>query len=458
MHNFFQVSAVTKRVKDYLSPALSAEFWVRGELYNVSNRGGHFYGSLIETNKAGSTIAKIEIRLWSGQYHKISRKFQQNNMQFKMTGGMEYGFLCTLTYHNVYGLALEIRDADPQFNLGEMERRRLEILQKLKEENRFEQNKKKRLVFIPQKIGLITSGSSAAYSDFMKTLNTSAWGFIIYLADARMQGDATEESVLRALKILSKLDLDLVVITRGGGSKSDLYSLDNLKIAIAISDYHIPVWTGIGHETDTSVLDHVAHTSFKTPTAIAEHLVARYDNLKISLDNYRDRIYYHWQKEIDKNHKALLQADNLLKSAPRYFLQQLKAKLNMSGGKLQDGTLKRLNAWQYLINSCGHKLSTAPEARVKNYLMKLQFQVSSFQLFKYIGLINEKSRILKDYQRLLKANDPLNNLKKGYSIVYNKDKEMIRSITGITKDSEITTRFFDGEITSKVEIIKENKK
>lgn len=457
MQNFFPVSAITKRIKDYLAPAMAAEFWVRGELYNVSNRGGHYYGSLIETDKSGRTVAKVEIRLWSGQYQSIRRKFQQAGMELKMTSGMQYGFLCKLTFHNIYGLALEIRDADPQFNLGEMERRRQEIINKLKSEHRFEMNKQVPLTFLPQRIGLITSGSSAAYSDFMKTLNSSLWGFIIYLADARMQGDATEETVLKAMEVLRQLDLDLVVITRGGGSKSDLYSLDNLKIALAISEYPIPVWTGIGHEIDTSVLDYVAHTSFKTPTAVAEHLVALYDTLKINLDNFQDRLFYHWQKEYHRNNEAISQAVNLLKSSPRYYLQQLNSRLNQTAGRLQDTTLMRLKRWSLLLNSYVHKLRSYPDSRLQQFALKLEYQVSSFQLFKYIGLLNEQSRKLKDYRRLLKANDPLNNLKKGYTIVYDQDKKMIRSVHDLKANSEITTLFSDGEISSKINNIKENK-
>lgn len=457
MQNFFPVSAVTKRIKDYLAPAMAAEFWVRGELYNVSNRGGHYYGSLIETDTSGRTVAKVEIRLWSSQYQSIKRKFQLAGMEMKMTSGMQYGFLCKLTFHNVYGLALEIRDADPQFNLGEMERRRQEIINKLKSENRFEMNKQVPLTFLPQKIGLITSGSSAAYSDFMKTLNSSPWGFIIYLADARMQGDATEETVLKAMEVLRQLDLDLVVITRGGGSKSDLYSLDNLKIALAISEYPIPVWTGIGHEIDTSVLDYVAHTSFKTPTAVAEHLVAMYDTIKVNLDNFQDRLYYHWQKEFNRNSDVISQAMNLLKTAPRYYLQQLNSQLNQTASRLQDNTLMRLKRWSLLLNSNIHKLRSYPDSRLQQFAIKLEYQVSSFQLFKYIGLITEQSRKLKDYQRLLKANDPINNLKKGYTIVYDQQKKIIRSVRDISAESQITTRFSDGEISSKVNNIKENK-
>jgi exonuclease VII large subunit len=119
--------------------------------------------------------------------------------------------------------------------------------------------------------------------------------------------------------------------------------------------------------------------------------------------------------------------------------------------------LQRLKRWSLLLNSFGHKLRSAPDARLQQYILRLQYQMSSFKLFKYIGLINEESRKLKDYRRLLKANDPLNNLKKGYTIVYDKQKKIVRSVHDLKADSEITTRFSDGEISSKVNIIKENK-
>jgi exodeoxyribonuclease VII large subunit len=337
-----------------------------------------------------------------------------------------------------------------------MERRRQAIIKQLQSEGRFEMNKRLRVPFLPQKIGLITSSASAAYNDFMKTLNTSPWGFIIYLADARMQGEATESTVLKGLQALRKLDLDLVVLTRGGGSKSDLYSLDNLKIAKVISEYPFPVWTGIGHEIDTSVLDYVAHTSYKTPTAVAEHLVAKFDTLKVNLDNNQDRLYYHWQKEIKRHQELLKQSAGLLINAPRFYIQQLNSELNRSAGNLRNSTVQKVKRWHLHLNSFYHKLSASPQNRLQEYFLKLGYVSSSFQLFKYIGLINEQNRILNDYKRLLKANDPVNNLKKGYTIVYDQRKKILRSIADIQKESVVTTRFFDGEITSKVNEIKEN--
>jgi len=456
MPRFFPVSAVTKRIKEYLAPAIEKEFWVKGELYNVSERGGHYYAALIETDPSGKTVARLDVRLWRGVYQQISHKFQKSGMKLKMENGLQYGFLCRLSFHNIFGIALEIRDADPNFNLGEMERRRQEILAQLKRERRFELNKQKKLPFLPQRIGLITSGSSAAYSDFMKTLNFSNWGFQVFLADARMQGDATEITVLKGLAVLQKLDIDLVVITRGGGSKSDLYSLDNLKIALAISEYPIPVWTGIGHEIDISVLDYVAHTSFKTPTAVAEDLVARCLNLSVNLDNFQDRLKFHWQKELQRRHDFLKQALEMLKTYPKIYLQKNENRLSVLAHNLRNKTTHRINSFRLNIQSSQQKLVSLPNAMLQKLRLDLGYSRSSFQLFKYVGLITEQKRQLKEKGKLLRAHDPINNLKKGYSLVYDKKHKLVKSIHELKENTELTTRFMDGEITSRVSQIMED--
>lgn len=457
MSHFFPVSAVTKRIKDYLSPAADKEFWVRGELFNVSSRGGHFYASLIETSKSGKMLAKIDIRLWQRVYQQIDAKFRRAGIEMKMENGMQYGFLCRLNFHNIYGIALEVRDADPSFNLGEMERRRLEILSILKKENRFELNKKRILPFLPQKIGLITSGSSAAYSDFMKTLNTSQWGFRVFLADARMQGDATETTVMKALDALKHLDLDIVVITRGGGSRSDLYSLDNLKIARAVSEYHIPVWTGIGHEIDTSVLDMVAHTSFKTPTAVAEDLVSRCDNLQINLDNYADRLIYVWQKSLKEQRDFVAQALEYLKKQPQKLIAQNKLQLKNLAHLVRNHTSRRIHKFRLNLHTTNKILKTYPIKFLQTRRADVQYLMRSFQLFKYIGMISEQKRSLKEYGKIIRAHDPVNNLKRGYSLVYNSEHKIVHSIKELKKDIEFYTRLHDGEIKSKISQIKEDK-
>lgn len=454
---FFPVSAVTKRIKEYLAPGMDKEFWVRGELYNVSERGGHYYAALIETDKSGRTVARIEVRLWQGVYQNINRKFRQSGLQLKMENGLQYGFLCRLTYHDTYGLALEIRDADPSLNLGEMERRRQEIIARLKNEGRFELNKRCPLPFLPQRIGLITSGSSAAYNDFMKTLNTAPWGFQVFLADARMQGDATETSILKGLQVLSRLDIDLVIITRGGGSKSDLYSLDNLAIALAISEYAIPVWTAIGHEIDTSVLDYVAHTSFKTPTAVAENLVARYENLKMNLDNFQDRLHFHWQKELRRQFDLLSRAVEMLKTFPKMNLQKNRSRISEQAHNLRNKTSIRINQAKLALQVTQQKLRSAPDGQLQKLKLDLGYCISSFQLFKYIGLLTEQKRQLKEYGKLMRAHDPVNNLKKGYSLVYDQQHKLVKSVHELKENAELITRFNDGEIKSTVSQILEDK-
>ena len=180
---------------------------------------------------------------------------------------------------------------------------------------------------LPQKIGLITSKDSAAYNDILKTFSASIFGFKIYLADSTVQGFQTEKSVLHALEILEKLNVELIIIARGGGSKTDLFSLDNEAIARRIAGYKHPVWIGIGHETDISILDHVANQYFKTPTAVAEEIVARFIAMKRHIEEAENRFRSTWSYRFDIDRKWLEDAKTGIVQGTRKFLDTNKSYL-----------------------------------------------------------------------------------------------------------------------------------
>jgi exodeoxyribonuclease VII large subunit len=263
---FFSVLAVTTRIQEILQPAIGKQFWVKAEISSGRERGGHFYCNLIETGDNGKIVAQLNCRIWRQSFDKIKAKFKQHNLTPDFSDGNIAGSKCSLSYHPQWGISLDVTDADTSFALGELELRKQAILERLKNEDLFEPNKLLSVPFLPIRIGLITSTGSAACQDFLETIRKSDFGFQILLADATVQGDNTEKTVLKALTILEQLQPDLVVIVRGGGSKTDLSYLDNETVARKIASYQFPVWTGIGHEIDTSVLDYVANRCFKTPT------------------------------------------------------------------------------------------------------------------------------------------------------------------------------------------------
>ena len=303
-NRFFTLSDITNRVQAILQPHIGKLFWVKAEISSGKERGGSFYCDLVETDGNGKIIAQIRCTVWSRDLDTIKKLFRDQDLELKLDDGTVVGFQCSLQYSSQYGLSLKAVAADPIFALGELELRKKQIIDRLMKEGLFEINKRLPVPLLPQRIGLVASKDSAGYNDILKTFKTSSFGFKIYLADAIVQGNQAERSVLQALDALEKLHVDLVIIARGGGSKTDLSGLDNEAIARRIASYTIPVWTGIGHDIDTSVLDLVANQSFKTPTAVAEEIVARYIEMQRHLEEAKARFRSTWsyRLETEKNY------------------------------------------------------------------------------------------------------------------------------------------------------------
>ena len=292
--HFFTLSQVTGRIAQVLAPHMGKTFWVRAEISSGSERGGSFYCDLVETGENGAVSAKMRCTLWSQDLARIRKKFEEAGVGLKLDNGTEVGLLCALQYDARYGLSLKAQDADPAFAVGELESRRRAILQCLEKEGLFEPNKRLPVPLLPQRIGVVASRSSAAFSDFLTTLSHPKFGFHILVADTLMQGPQTEASALRALDALERLGPDLIVVIRGGGSRTDLASLDNEAVARRIAACPIPVWIGIGHETDESVIDYVANMRHKTPTAVATAILERFEEAASHLEAGRARLGTTW--------------------------------------------------------------------------------------------------------------------------------------------------------------------
>ena len=397
---FFPLSAITKRINELLEPAISKQFWVKAEISTGRERGGAFYCDLVETDAGGKIVAKIACTIWQRELAAIKEMFKAKNMDLVLCNGTVVGFLCSLQYSPQYGLSLRVIDADPAFALGEMELKKREIIERLQKEGLFETNKERFVPLLPTRLGLITSAGSAAYNDFIQTLTASGYGFKVFLTDAMVQGDQTEKYVLRALDALGRLDLDLVFIVRGGGSKTDLYFLDNEAIARRIAGYALPVWTGIGHEIDTSILDYVANKSFKTPTAAAEELVARFVQMRRQLDESTNTLKTVWayRSKIDRDYLA--RALTGIQQGPRKLLDVTAASLREQAKEMRLKVQERLSTEHIGLGRRTEKLRSQPLALTQTLAERL---VSRRQEL--------KSRV---HYRLSRTGDTLSGLKQRF--------------------------------------------
>lgn len=278
--------------------------------------------------------------------------------------------LCAV--HEVHGLSLIVRDMDPGFVLGELELRRRRILQGLKRDGLLHHNARCTVPIFPTRILLITSGASAAYHDFTRTLLRRKFGLRVWLADTTMQGPSTEASVLRALALAAKLPVDLVVVIRGGGSKLDLGWLDSDKLARAIAALKRPVWTGIGHEIDTSVLDFVAAKAFRTPTAVAEALCTHFETLERRLEDSEARMRKTCLSVLQLQQEKLRRATHTLRQRPGALLQMRRAELAASANQLSVRVTRRVSSARAAWRTSADRMRRSASGQLLDSSSRLQ--------------------------------------------------------------------------------------
>ena len=266
------------RISIALAEALPLPVWVSAEVADIKiNASGHCYIELIEKNeKTGATEAQARATIWRSQVMSTIGRFEQESGQ-RLAKGMKILFKATVQHHAVYGMSLQIQQIDALHTIGDMERRRQQTIEQLQKEGVWEQNRSLPMPLVVQRVAVISSATAAGYRDFMKELERSAYRIKTELFEATMQGERCDESIVAALYAVAerKEEFDAVAIIRGGGSTGDLECYNSYLLAFAVTQFPLPVLTGIGHDKDTSITDMVAHTPLKTPTAVAAWIDSR---------------------------------------------------------------------------------------------------------------------------------------------------------------------------------------
>ena len=277
-------------VHDAIEAELSDEYWVQAELAECRESRGHCYMELVEKEEQSNTpIARASAKCWKTTWNVVRPHFERTTGQ-PLHAGMKVLLRVYPQFHEAYGFSWIVTDIDPTYTIGDLARRRQEIIRQLKEEGVFDLQRELRLPLFCQRIAVISSETAAGYGDFCRQLEENSYGFrfSVTLFPAIMQGEQVEQSIIHALEqIWSKASssYDAVIIIRGGGATADLSGFDTLALAENVAQFPIPIITGIGHDRDESILDMVAHQRVKTPTAAATLLI---DNLKQVADRIAD--------------------------------------------------------------------------------------------------------------------------------------------------------------------------
>ncbi len=323
-----------------LREGLPDTYWVQAELSEVREAyNGHCYIELVQKAERGNTLlAKARGNIWANVYKMLKPYFESATGQ-AFTAGIKVLLQVSVEYHEQYGLSLTVHDIDPTYTLGDMAQRRKEILQQLEEEGVLTLNKELTMPSLPQRVAVISAAGAAGYGDFCDQLMGNPYGFAFYpkLFPAVMQGDKTEETVIAALDcIAAEQDMwDVVVIIRGGGATSDLSGFDTYNLAANCAQFPLPIITGIGHERDDTVLDMVAHTRVKTPTAAAEHLIACLveaatilDGLVSDLTTGITQCIHHEEKRVEQIAQRLPALFSVIHSNGMHRIEQLEMRMH----------------------------------------------------------------------------------------------------------------------------------
>jgi exodeoxyribonuclease VII large subunit len=440
-------------IKDSLYLSIPGFYWVIAEISEIKvNYAGHCYLELIEKNPDEQNIrARIKAVIWGSRYGFL-KSFFENFTGESLRAGLKVLIKAKIEYHEIYGLSLVITDFDPSFTIGEMAVKRQQILKRLEDEGVLTMNKELDLPVVPQRIAVISSKNAAGYTDFINHLTGNNYGykFYTYLVETTMQGNETESGVIKAFdKIAANIGIfDTVVIIRGGGSQTDLSWFDNYKIAYYITQFPIPVITGIGHEKDLSVTDMVAYQSLKTPTAVADYLIDCMSSAEELLMELGSEIVGKTKLAFEESNQKIDSYRLKLVPLARLMISEIKEEL--SGAIIDMINIGKGYILRAGVLPSNQKSRLIPAVRSLLALNESEIVRKRQNLLTASGnLLGSLTNRIMQSENSLKILDPVNVLKRGYTIT-SSNGQIIKSAGQLKEEDIIVTKFVDGMVRSKV--------
>ena len=443
----FSLSELLGSVRRCLEHSFPDRYWVRAEVSDLRRAGGigHGYLELLEKGEQGEVTARVRATIWSSTYQAIEQSFVRSGVG-ALASGMSILCLVSVAFHPQYGLSLNIIDIDPNYSLGEIARLRQETINRLKRAGLWSLNKEHELPRPLQRLAIISSSTAAGYEDFMRQLQHNAYGVVCYTAlfRAQMQGEQTTPSILAALERILRHEeaFDAVVIIRGGGAVSELRAFDDYALCEGVAQYPLPVITGIGHERDLSVLDMIAHTSLKTPTAVATYLI---EGLASELALVEEHL---------RTLPHLLQSLSLGRS---HWLHQLASRLPLVARARLEQAQRNQRAYQSQLTLSVHTYLEQARHRTtlslqrlpllcQHLLQRRRLELSHLLLPLRLATSRQQERQqsnLEHQEQAIRLAHPDNILQRGFSIVSTKQGIITRR-SHLTAETPISIRFADG--------------
>lgn len=431
-----RISELNQFIKDVINAGFPQTLWICGEIqgYDRNKTRSHVFFELAEKEENSDQIkARIGAVIWAGKKAYLADILSRAENAFELKDGIEVKLACRVDFYPPHGaIRLIVEEIDPTYTLGKLAQEKQKLIALLKKKGVLDQNKKLEFPLVPLRLGLITAEDSAAYNDFLSELQKSGFAFQIFLKTALMQGKNAQTDIARALKFLNTQDVDVIVLTRGGGSLADLSCFDSQLIAEAIASSRIPVLTGIGHEINLSIADLAAHTFAKTPTAIAQFLVG---SVQSFVDQLNDGL------------------DVVLRGSQQ-IVGRARQKLKESAGKIQRQTLFYLKDHQTHVARLKERITRSPfvlcatQSKVVNIFIK--------DLSKNVLRRIEQDQVrLSNFEKVIRLVRPEKTLRRGFTITRDAQGHVIKDIEDLKSGDFLVTQFADGQAESQVQTVKE---
>ncbi len=449
----FPLSGITRSVGKMLDERAGGRlFWIRAEISQCSFSGKHAYLDLVE-ERDGSRLAQVRGTIWGSRLAEIRAALGQ---EFKevLQPGREIVFGAYMAFHAVYGFSLNIQQIDLDALLGEMERRRKETLAALTKEGAIGRNAQRMLPDVPQRVILIGSSGTAGHTDFLAHLQGNAWGYQVDLGriDASVQGMSAVPSIVAALhragRVAMRTPVDAVILLRGGGAKLDLDVFNDLSLCRTIAAMEVPVITGIGHETDQSLADVVAHTSCKTPTAVADFLLDCMTEFESAVGREGRAVAAECRAQLSEQSGSIQGYRALLTERPLSFVRRQRSELyNGANGVVRRTRVAISDRKSKLVS-----FKTALEVGAAQHPVGWRQRLGELEL----GIQREASRQLTQQEErighmksTLALLGPGATLNRGFSITRDQGKAIL-SVENLEVGRIVETELKSGTFTSQV--------
>ncbi len=420
------LSELNALVRGALAQTLPGVYWVRAEVSEARvAANGHCYLELVEkAERGGGLRARASAHIWRGTYPLIRMAFERATGS-PLSAGMSVLLAVEVDFHEVYGYSLNVLDVDAGYTLGDMARRRREILQQLRTDGVIDMNKELPLPHPLLRIAVVSSATAAGYGDFCRQLEDSPYLFRVQLFPAVMQGEGVEQSVVAALDAIALAGgYDVVAILRGGGAVSDLSGFESYRLAAHVAQFPLPVLTGIGHERDDTVVDYVAHTRLKTPTAVADFLISRAQADLAAVEELAVR---------------LQQGVAAAQDGRRARLERLGRALQLAAARFGDRGRQRLGSLSARLAVAASRAAAGRRQRLEGLPLRLRAAVQ--------GALREHRRRLELAERALTLADPARILRLGFSLTTH-DGRVVRDAASLSPGDRLTTTFAQGTAES----------